>query len=413
MPPFRLEFIMNKIMRVATFANFFAFVAMVFVLSGCGGGSGDATPTQLTVSQAALVMSVGESRTITVTSASALRATANPSTICSTIISGNTLTVTGVSDGKCEVLVSDGNGNITVTATVNGSVKKAQTFNIVPSDKIVEAGKTATITFTTPSSGLTTATSSDTFKCDISVTGEIITVKAKSVGSCIITATNNGDDVYEGTTVTVPIEVTPAGKVDQKALTLSTTKLSLESDIAAIYNSSDVSVYGGSGNGQLSAMTSDQNCTVVMTGTKDRHGGDIFTVTGVVPIGICTVTFIKVGDINYNTASVVLKVDIAKYRDKLAAAAAAYNGDTGVYHPSGLNNPATSIRGSDVVFHSLFGVYTGPENICILIIGSKGQEKGYFEIPYDNEAPEYGEAPQGSCDAATSYFRDKMLLMNL
>ena len=166
-------------------------------------------------------ITVGESKTVTVitTSASALQATANPSTICTSVISGNTLTVTGVSGGKCEVAVTDGDGNITVTADVG---KKEQPLKVVPNNLQVETGKTGSITFDTPSFGLTTATVTDSNVCSVLVNGNTATLTGLAVGECKVVASNGGDDLYAFTSIDLTFTVTAPVKADQTPLIIKT-----------------------------------------------------------------------------------------------------------------------------------------------------------------------------------------------
>ena len=414
--------------RVATFAKFtIALVAMVLTAS-CGGGSGDTTPaTQLTVSQTALAVTIGESRSVTVTSASAsaLRATAKPSEICSTTIDSNTLTVTGVSGGKCDVLVSDGNGNIIVTAEVG---KMEQPLKVVPKSREIEVGHTGSITFDTPSAGLTTATVSDSNVCSVIVTDHTATLTGIKAGECKVTASNGGDNVYAETSIDVTFTVTATAKADQTPLIIKTFgktegiyayrndivisgTISLQSDVS--YNSYfTATISGGSGSGELTVTaTAPSVCSATFS-------NNLLTVSGISP-GDCEVIVEKNEDTIYKSTVKTVPINVYRYRDKLAAAAAAYNANKSVYHPSGLDNPATSIAGSDVVFYPTTGtVDTSPTDKCRLVMGMDGIEiHGFYLVPYSKHpvtgTPEYGEAPQGSCDAATSYFRDKMLLMNL
>ena len=102
-------------------------------------------------------------------------------------------------------------------------------------------------------------------------------------------ASNGGDNVYAETSIDLTFTVTAPVKADQKSpLTLSTTKLSLESDKLPLYTT--VVMYLSMEDlVTVSCQQWHQTRTVPSwrQGQKTVHGGDIFTITGAVQDCIC------------------------------------------------------------------------------------------------------------------------------
>ena len=281
----------------------------------------------------------------------------------------------------------------------------------------LRTGKSGSISFDTPSFGLTTAGVSDSNVCSVVVNANTATLTGLNAGECKVVASNGGDDVYAETSIDLTFTVTATVKADQTPLIIKTFgktegiyayrndivisgTISLQSDVS--YNSYfTATISGGSGTGELSVTaTAPSVCSATFS-------NNLLTVSGISP-GDCEVIVEKNEDAIYKSTVKTVTINVYSYRDKLAAAAAAYNGDMGVYHPSGLNNPATSILGSDVVFYPTTGtVDTSPTDKCRLIMGMDGIEiHGYFLIPYDPGTPDYTRSGGGTCNDASTRFQN-------
>jgi hypothetical protein len=164
----------------------------------------------LSVTPASLKFSVGQKDSCTITGGTRpYGAKSSDTSVVMASISGDTLSVTGVSPGSATITVNDGDsGSVTVSITV------APSLSVDPTDLSLSAGATSTCAV----SGGTTpykADSDDTSVATVSVNGGTLSVTGVSPGSATITV-SDGDSG----SVTVSITVAPLLSVDPTNLSM-------------------------------------------------------------------------------------------------------------------------------------------------------------------------------------------------
>ena len=166
----------------------------------------------LSVVPSSLSLSVGKTSSCKISGGTRPYSAASSNTAVATVspLSGDTISVTGVSAGSATITISDGEANnVTVAVTV------APLLSVTPTDLSLSAGATGAGTI---SGGIRpyTAASSDTSVATVSVSDGALLITGVSAGSATITV---GDS--DSSSVTVSITVVPSLSVSETSLSLS------------------------------------------------------------------------------------------------------------------------------------------------------------------------------------------------
>lgn len=154
-------------------------------------------PVAMTVSPTSLSLVAGTSGTVTASNAAGgIAAASSNATVATVGVSGSVVTITGRSAGSATVSVSDGRTTVNVSVSVTSSVA----LKVTPSSLVVAPSTSSALT-ASGVSGTLTASSSNTSVATVSVSGNVITVRALVVGSAIISVKDSKG------AVTVPVTV--------------------------------------------------------------------------------------------------------------------------------------------------------------------------------------------------------------
>ncbi len=174
--------------------------------------------SEITLSKTKVVLLPKQSEVVTVLTGSTFyNVTSSDNNVATASVSGDAVTITGVSAGTAVVTVSDSNSD---TATI--SVVVGSSFTIDPASVSIAIGQTATATISDPT-GFYNASSSNTSIAKVSISGTKVTITGVSSGSATITVENSAGFT---STIAVTVDVSLFSKInlgvsDSKTIALS------------------------------------------------------------------------------------------------------------------------------------------------------------------------------------------------
>ena len=242
--------------------------------------SGGAIP----LSQTSLIMTSGQSQTVSasVSAALTLSNNSNPS-VASVSISGNQITVTAFNTGTANLSIcASGLGCNTIAVTVQSS-SVASSISFTPSTITVGVGQSQTVAITGSGNYYVSANANPGF-VSANLSGAILTVGGVNAGSSNITVCSSGT---AGTTCGTVNVIVSASNFTAATTTTSTPLTFSQSNITlSVGQSQAVTIYGGAGGFYVSNNSSSQTASANVNGNSVNiiglaFGGDNITICSV------------------------------------------------------------------------------------------------------------------------------------